>query len=232
MVDNVLFYIDGRWSKVVVVMMIDVVDFVIEGFVSCVVLGIGVDVDCVVVVVCCVFDSYLCIWVEEWLVLFDCIIEVYDECVFDFVWVLFQDMGVLCWVVEELQVMVGVVYLRIVCEVFVCYLFVMGMGMVRIVWELIGVCVFIMFWNWLLNQIVCKVVLVLVVGCLMVFKLLEVVFFIGIIFVEIMYDVGVLVGVFNFVYGDGLGVGVVLSVYFDVDMVLFIGSMWVGIVVV
>lgn len=50
-------------------------------------------------------------------------------------------------------------------------------------------------------------ILVLVVGCIIVLKFLEIVLFLGFLFVEMMDEVGFLVGVFNFVNGDGMGVG-------------------------
>lgn len=66
----------------------------------------------------------------------------------------------------------------------------------------------------------------------MIFKLFEIVLFIVQIFVEILYVVGVLVGVFNFIQGDGFGVGEVLFGYFDIDMIIFIGFIRVGVEIV
>lgn len=66
----------------------------------------------------------------------------------------------------------------------------------------------------------------------MVLKFSEIVLFDVVILMEIIDEVGLFYGVFNLVNGDGLGVGCVLFVYFDVDMVFFIGSIWVGIEIV
>lgn len=71
-----------------------------------------------------------------------------------------------------------------------------------------------------------------VVGCMVVFKLSELLLFSVLLFVEVIVDVGVFVGVFNFVSGSGEIVGVVFVLYLEVDMVLIIGLMWVGVLVV
>lgn len=66
------------------------------------------------------------------------------------------------------------------------------------------------------------------VGSLVVFKLFEEILFVVVILVEIFDKVGVFKGVFNFVNGDGVGVGNFLFEYFKVCMMLFIGSGFIG----
>lgn len=67
---------------------------------------------------------------------------------------------------------------------------------------------------------------------MVVFKFSEFLLFSVFVFVDILYDVGVLVGVFNLLNGDGFEVGLVFFSYFFVDMVLIIGLICVGILVV
>lgn len=73
--------------------------------------------------------------------------------------------------------------------------------------ELIGVCGLIVFWNYLLLMSVWKIVFVLVVGNMIVFKFFEVILVIFIKFFEILESVGLLKGVVNFVMGVGDIVG-------------------------
>lgn len=62
----------------------------------------------------------------------------------------------------------------------------------------------------------------------MVLKLLEFILYVVMILVEIIDEVGVLKGVFNFVNGMGSIIGDGISFYFDIDFVLFIGLGVVG----
>lgn len=68
------------------------------------------------------------------------------------------------------------------------------------------------------------------VGNIVVVKLSNLMLFIMYCFIELLIEVGVLVGVFNFVIGVG-EVGVELLCNLDVDFVLFMGGVVVGVVV-
>lgn len=99
--------------------------------------------------------------------------------------------------------------------------------MVECFYDLVGVVVLVMLWNFLMVMIVWKFVFVFVVGCVVVLKLFEFMLLIEYVLFDIVIEVGVLVGVVNVVNGD-VEIGVVLIVYLLIDKILFMGSMVVG----
>ena len=98
----------------------------------------------------------------------------------------------------------------------------------HIYYEPIGVCGLITPWNWPINQIALKVVPALATGCTMVLKPSEIAPISGMLFAEMIDEVGFPKGVFNLVNGDGGGVGTHLSGHPDVDMISFTGSTRAG----
>jgi len=98
----------------------------------------------------------------------------------------------------------------------------------HIYYEPIGVCGLITPWNWPINQIALKVVPALATGCTMVLKPSEIAPISGMLFAEMIDEVGFPKGVFNLVNGDGAGVGTHLSGHPDVDMISFTGSTRAG----
>ncbi|SVB58194.1 uncharacterized protein METZ01_LOCUS211048, partial [marine metagenome] len=95
-------------------------------------------------------------------------------------------------------------------------------------YEPIGVCALITPWNWPINQITLKVIPALAAGCTMILKPSEIAPLSGIVFAEMIHEVGFPKGVFNLVNGDGPGVGTHLSGHPDVDMISFTGSTRAG----
>lgn len=73
-----------------------------------------------------------------------------------------------------------------------------------------------------------KIVFVLVVGCMVVYKFVEWLFVSVMLLIEIMDEVGLLGGVYNFVYGFGESVGKLLIEYLLVKVVVFVGEMIIG----
>ena len=98
----------------------------------------------------------------------------------------------------------------------------------HISYEPIGVCGLITPWNWPINQIALKVVPALATGCTMILKPSEIAPISGMLFAEMIDEVGFPKGVFNLVNGDGAGVGTHLSGHHDVDMISFTGSTRAG----
>lgn len=94
--------------------------------------------------------------------------------------------------------------------------------------ELVGVVVGIVLWNFLLMIGMWKVMLVLVVGCLIVIKFLEITLLMMLCVVELVSEVGIFDGVFNVVIGLGVVCGVVLTLYFYVVKISFIGLIVMG----
>ena len=98
----------------------------------------------------------------------------------------------------------------------------------HIYFEPIGVCGLITPWNWPINQIALKVVPAFATGCTMILKPSEIAPISGILFAEMIDEVGFPKGVFNLVNGDGVGVGSQISSHPDIDMVSFTGSTRAG----
>ena len=98
----------------------------------------------------------------------------------------------------------------------------------HIYYEPIGVCGLITPWNWPINQIALKVIPALATGCTMILKPSEIAPISGILFTEMIDEVGFPKGVFNLVNGDGTGVGTNISSHPDIDMVSFTGSTRAG----
>ena len=98
----------------------------------------------------------------------------------------------------------------------------------HICYEPIGVCGLITPWNWPINQIALKVVPAFATGCTMILKPSEIAPISGMLFAEMIDEVGFPKGVFNLVNGDGAGVGTQISSHPDIDMVSFTGSTRAG----
>ncbi len=98
----------------------------------------------------------------------------------------------------------------------------------HIYYEPIGVCGLITPWNWPINQITLKVVPALATGCTMILKPSEIAPISGMLFAEMIEEVGFPKGVFNLINGDGEGVGTSISSHPDIDMVSFTGSTRAG----
>ena len=98
----------------------------------------------------------------------------------------------------------------------------------HIYYEPIGVCGLITPWNWPINQIALKVIPALATGCTMILKPSEIAPISGMLFAEMIDEVGFPKGVFNLVNGDGAGVGSHLSGHPDIDMISFTGSTRAG----
>jgi len=95
-------------------------------------------------------------------------------------------------------------------------------------YEPIGVCGLITPWNWPINQITLKVIPALATGCTMILKPSEIAPISGMLFAEMIDEVGFPKGVFNLVNGDGAGVGTYISSHPDIDMISFTGSTRAG----
>lgn len=113
-----------------------------------------------------------------------------------------------------------------------------GFGIdVYLLWQFLGVVVGIILFNFLVMILLWKVGLVLVCGNVFVFKLSECDLLVLVRLVELFIEVGLLVGVFQVVYGDKEVVDVILY-YFDIKVVGFVGSLdivqyiYVGVVVI
>lgn len=94
---------------------------------------------------------------------------------------------------------------------------------------LLGVGVIIFFWNFLFVIMVGMIIVVLVFGNIVLLKLVSIIFVVVVKFMEVLEEVGLLVGVVNFVLGNGFEVGDYLVDYFCICFVSFMGFCDVGI---
>lgn len=92
---------------------------------------------------------------------------------------------------------------------------------------LVGLCLFILLFNFLLNFVVYKVVFVFVVGCLFVLKLVSCMLIGVLIIGEVFVEIDLLKGVFLvlFVYCDGVDLFMIDECF---KLLLFIGLLVVG----
>ena len=92
-------------------------------------------------------------------------------------------------------------------------------GSATVVREPVGVIGMITPWNWLLNQIACKVAPAIAAGCTMLLKPSEYTPTSALIFAEILHEAGVPAGVFNLINGLGPEVGAAMSEHPGIDMI-------------
>jgi aldehyde dehydrogenase (NAD+) len=104
-----------------------------------------------------------------------------------------------------------------------------NMGTSLIAKEPIGVVGLITPWNWPINQVVCKVLPALAVGCTIVLKPSEIAPLDATVFAEILEEAGFASGVFNLVNGEGTSAGEAIASHADIDTVSFTGSTRAGI---
>ena len=223
------FYIDGQWVDPVTPKTLDVINPATEAVAGHISIGSAADVDKAVKAAQKAFKTFSLTSREERLELLERITAEYQKRYGDMAAAITEEMGAPASLSQRAQAAIGLGHLQTAIGILKTYKFEEDRGPTRIVKEPIGVCGFITPWNWPVNQIACKVVPALAVGCTMVLKPSEVAPFSGYIWTEIMHAAGVPAGVFNMINGDGPGVGAAISSHPGVDMVSFTGSTRAGI---
>jgi aldehyde dehydrogenase (NAD+) len=223
------FYIDGQWVDPVTPKVLDVINPATEAVAGHISIGTAADVDKAVKAARKAFETFSQTSREERVDLLERIVAEYQKRYGDMAAAITEEMGAPASLSQRAQAAIGLGHLQTAIAILKTYKFEEDRGPTRIVKEPIGVCGFITPWNWPVNQIACKVVPALAVGCTMVLKPSEVAPFSGQIWTEIMHAAGVPAGVYNMVNGDGPGVGAAISSHPDVDMVSFTGSTRAGI---
>lgn len=224
--------INGEWLDVNNGEVIDVINLV-NGDKLGSVLKMGVDEICVVIdVVNCVLFVWCVFIVKECVIIlcnwFNLMMEYQDDLVrlmiFEQGKLLVEVKGEISyvvffieWFVEEGKCIYGDIIFGY--QVDKCLI---------VIKQLIGVIAVIMLWNFLAVMIICKVGLVLAVGCIMVLKFVSQMLFFVLVLVELVICVGVLVGVFNVVIGLVGVVGNELISNLLVCKLLFIGLIEIG----
>ncbi|HRO58936.1 MAG TPA: aldehyde dehydrogenase family protein [Burkholderiaceae bacterium] len=223
------FYIDGQWVDPETPKTLDVINPATEESAGRISMGSAADVDRAVKAARAAFASYSQTSADERVALLERIIAEYKKRYDDVAAAITEEMGAPVSLAKQAQAAMGIGHLKTALEVLKTYSFQEQRGSTMLVKEPIGVCGFITPWNWPINQIACKVVPALAVGCTMVLKPSEISPFSAQVWTEILDAAGVPAGVFNLVYGDGPVVGAAISSHPEVDMVSFTGSTRAGI---
>jgi aldehyde dehydrogenase (NAD+) len=223
------FYIDGQWVDPITPKSLDVINPATEGVAGHISIGTAADVDKAVKAARKAFATFSQTSRDERIALLERIIAEYQKRYGDMAAAITEEMGAPASLSMNAQAAIGMGHLQTGLAILKNYKFEEDRGPTRLVKEPIGVCGFITPWNWPVNQIACKVVPALAVGCTMVLKPSEVAPFSGYIWSEIMHAAGVPAGVYNMINGDGPGVGAAIASHPEVDMVSFTGSTRAGI---
>ncbi|MFN8228423.1 MAG: aldehyde dehydrogenase family protein [Mycobacterium sp.] len=223
------FYIDGQWVDPIEPASLDVDNPTTEVVSGRIALGTAADVDRAVKAARKAFGTWSQTTREERLDVLQAIMAEYQKRAGDLADAVNEEMGAPASLAAGPQVGLGLGHLATAIDVLKNFEFEEQHGSTLVVKEPIGVCGLITPWNWPINQIACKVFPALATGCTMVLKPSEVAPYSAQIFTEVIDAAGVPAGVYNLVYGDGPGVGVVLATHPDIDMVSFTGSTRAGI---
>ncbi|WP_176599317.1 aldehyde dehydrogenase family protein [Sphingobium sp. 15-1] len=223
------FYINGEWVDPVAPKVLDVINPATEKVAGVINLGSEADVDAAVAAARQAFPSFSSTTREERLALLKAIAAEYKRRIDEVAAAITEEMGAPDWLAASAQAPIGAAHLATAIKALENFPFEELKGTTLITKEPIGVCALITPWNWPINQIACKVVPALAVGCTMVLKPSEIAPFSARLWTEILDAAGVPAGVFNLVNGDGPTVGSALSRHPDVDLVSFTGSTRAGI---
>lgn len=223
------FYVDGRWIEPADARTLDVVNPATERVAGRISLGSTADVDLAVAAARRAFASFSLTSKAERLELLRRVLQQYEARFDEIAAAITEEMGAPAWFAKQAQADIGRQHLRTTIGALEEYEFACDRGSTRIVREAIGVCGFIVPWNWPINQIVCKAAPALATGCTMVLKPSEIAPFSAYLWSEIMHSAGVPPGVYNMINGDGPTIGAAIARHRDVDMVSFTGSTRAGI---
>ena len=223
------FYIDGQWVDPVKANPLEVINPATEAVAGHISNGSAADVDKAVKAAQKAFKTFSVTSREERLELLERIAAEYQKRYADMAAAITEEMGAPASLSQNAQAAIGMGHIQTAIGILKTYKFEEDRGPTHIVKEPIGVCGFITPWNWPVNQIACKVIPALAVGCTMVLKPSEVAPFSGYLWSEIMQAAGVPAGVYNMINGTGPEVGAAIASHPGIDMVSFTGSTRAGI---
>lgn len=135
-----------------------------------------------------------------------------------------REIGAPLWVSRQMQVPMPLRNLELAIDAIGSMALETRVAHSLVVHEPIGVVAAITPWNFPLHQIVAKVGAALAAGCTVVLKPSELAPLAARRFAAIVHEAGLPRGVFNLVWGDGVGTGAALAAHPEVDMVSFTGS--------
>ena len=226
------FYINGAWTPPATPRPFDVIDPSTEEVCARISLGDQADTDAAVAAAKAAFEGWSQTTPAERIAYVEKLLTAYEARAEDLARAISMEMGAPIDLSRQQQVTSGTWHMNGFLRAARDFQWEHPLGDwapgEMILHEPIGVCALITPWNWPMNQIVLKVVPALLAGCTMVLKPSEIAPLSGVVFAEIIDEIGLPRGVFNMVNGDGAGVGSQLSAHPDVDMVSFTGSTRAG----
>ncbi|MCR9067811.1 MAG: aldehyde dehydrogenase family protein [Rhodobacteraceae bacterium] len=226
------FYINGAWTPPATPRPFDVIDPSTEEVCARISLGDQADTDAAVTAAKAAFEGWSQTTPAERIAYVEKLLTAYEARAEDLARAISMEMGAPIDLSRQQQVTSGTWHMNGFLRAARDFQWEHPLGDwapgEMILHEPIGVCALITPWNWPMNQIVLKVVPALLAGCTMVLKPSEIAPLSGVVFAEIIDEIGLPRGVFNMVNGDGAGVGSQLSAHPDVDMVSFTGSTRAG----
>jgi aldehyde dehydrogenase (NAD+) len=226
------FYINGSWQEASnLADEIDIINPATEQVIGLVALGNCNDVDDAVKAAKAAFNHFSKSSVEERLQWLEKILSIYESRYDDMVNAITLEMGAPVTLSKDEQAYAGIDHLQTTIKALRQFETIQEHQGYSLNYEPVGVCGLITPWNWPINQIVCKVAPAIAAGCTVILKPSEFSPLSAQIFAEIIDEAQLPEGVFNMVYGDGLGVGSAISQHPDIDMVSFTGSTKAGIAV-
>jgi len=227
--NNLRFYVDGKWVEPLGTRTLDVIDPASETAFTQIAMGNAADVDRAVEAAGRAFRTFGRTSVDERLALLESVRNVFQRRSEDMAQAISKEIGAPISLARTGQVESAQRILESMIDALRTFPFEERMGDDLIVKEPVGVAGIITPWNWPMQQIVRKISAALAAGCTTVLKPSEVSPINALIFAEVMDEAGVPPGAFNLVNGDGATVGNAITAHPGVDMVSFTGSTRAGI---
>ena len=217
-------YINGQWVDARGTDVHPVINPATEQEIAHVQSASEADVNDAVAAAKAAFGSFSQTTLEERGKLLEKLLAIYERRRNEFAATLTEEMGSPISFSETVQTALGVGHIQATINALKDMKLEEVRGPSLIVREAAGVAGLITPWNFPINQIFTKVASALGAGCTMVLKPSEIAPLDAILFAEMMDEAGVPAGVFNLVFGDGPGVGSMLSRHPDIEVISFTGS--------
>ncbi|PIB22848.1 aldehyde dehydrogenase [Amylibacter kogurei] len=231
MLDKREFYINGKWVKPAKANDFEVINPATEEPFAVISLGGQADTDAAVAAARNAFTTWSVTSKQTRIDLLQSIYDEYKRRADDMAEAISNEMGAPITLSQTQQFTTGISHIKKFIKALQEFEFehpIDGHPTEMILHEPIGVCGLITPWNWPMNQICLKVIPAIAVGSTTILKPSEVSPLSAHVFSEIMDTAGCPAGVYNYLNGDGVGVGTQLSSHKDVDMISFTGSTRAG----
>ncbi|WP_438997462.1 aldehyde dehydrogenase family protein [Candidatus Puniceispirillum sp.] len=235
MIDKTDLYIDGAWVKSIDGRVVPVINPATEEEYASITLAGKADTESAIAAAKRAFPAWSMTSPEERLDYLKKLLEVYQAREREMAHTISDEMGAPIDLAISEQASSGSSHLKAFIRTMAGFEWVRPLrpGTVGqdLTYEPAGVVSLITPWNWPMNQVVLKVGAAIAAGCTMVLKPSEIAPLSGMLFAEMVDEVGLPAGVFNMINGDGVGAGSIMSSHPDIDVVSFTGSTRAGILI-